>query len=308
MSLFWLAAPLLFCAVTLSAQTLYVPGTVGTSSNGNVGIGTSSPTSRLDIIGDGSNATVITARSRQANSYLNLFAGTADDAVGEIAFERTGANAGNIYIGGNAAGNIVFRSGGYAGKMIIGSSGNVGIGTTAPAQRLQLEGSGSTWMRVNDTSTPASTAYFGMEGGVTKVVSAGNGIAFRTDGGGWSDKLTITSVGYVGIGTTNPTQKLAVNGVIRAKEVIVDTGWSDYVFADDYRLAPLDEVETHIRANKHLPGIPSAAEVAQEGISLGDMQAKLLGKVEELTLHMIELKKENTALRQEVELLKKASR
>jgi hypothetical protein len=94
--------------------------------------------------------------------------------------------------------------------------------------------------------------------------------------------------GNVGIGTTNPQHKLAVNGTIKAKEVIVETtGWSDYVFADDYRLAPLTEVEAHIKTNKHLPGIPSAAQVAESGVNVGEVQAALLAKIEELTLHLI---------------------
>lgn len=96
-----------------------------------------------------------------------------------------------------------------------------------------------------------------------------------------------TVMGNVGIGMTTPTHKLSVNGTIRAKEIIVDTLWADYVFDDSYRLAPLTEVEQHIRAKKHLPGIPSAAEVAEHGVSMGDMQSKLLSKVEELTLHLV---------------------
>ncbi|HEY8993105.1 MAG TPA: hypothetical protein VIM71_00340, partial [Lacunisphaera sp.] len=92
-----------------------------------------------------------------------------------------------------------------------------------------------------------------------------------------------------------------------AKEVIVDTGWADFVFEDDYHLAPLAEVESHIKAKKHLPGIPSAAEVAEHGVSMGDMQAKLLSKVEELTLHLIRMEKENASLRERVQKLEAVS-
>ena len=109
------------------------------------------------------------------------------------------------------------------------------------------------------------------------------------------DTYLATSTGNVGIGTSSTSYKLAVNGTIRAKEVVVDTGWSDYVFEDGYRLAPLNEVEARIKTDKHLPGIPSAAEVAEHGVSVGEMQSRLLAKVEELTLHLIAQEKQLTA-------------
>jgi hypothetical protein len=118
-------------------------------------------------------------------------------------------------------------------------------------------------------------------------------------------KFVINGAGNVGIGTTNPTQKLSVKGTVRAQEVIVDTGWSDFVFDESYKLKALSETEAFVKTEKHLPGIPSAKEVAENGISIGDMQAKLLAKIEELTLHVIEqqkqieaMKRENGALRQ----------
>jgi hypothetical protein len=106
--------------------------------------------------------------------------------------------------------------------------------------------------------------------------------------------------GNLGIGTMNPTEKLAVNGRIRAKEVIVDTtGWSDYVFAKDYKLAPLSDVAQYIEQEGRLPGVPSAQKVAEEGVSLGDMQAILLAKIEELTLHVIQQEKRIQAVEAE---------
>ncbi|SMC75309.1 tail fiber protein [Pedobacter africanus] len=100
--------------------------------------------------------------------------------------------------------------------------------------------------------------------------------------------------GNVGIGTVVPSDKLSVNGKIRAHEIKVETAnWPDYVFAKDYQLPTLQETEKHIKDKGHLPGIPSAADVKANGVDLGEMNAKLLQKIEELTLHLIRLEKEN---------------
>lgn len=100
--------------------------------------------------------------------------------------------------------------------------------------------------------------------------------------------------GNVGIGTLTPNAKLAVNGNIRAREIKVENAkWPDYVFAKDYRLPSLKETEQYIKDKGQLPGMPSAEEVRANGIDLGDMNARLLQKIEELTLHLIEMKKEN---------------
>lgn len=96
---------------------------------------------------------------------------------------------------------------------------------------------------------------------------------------------------------TNPSYKLDVNGKIRANEIVVNTTGADYVFEDNYKLKALDEVESFIEENNHLPGIPSAVEMQAEGMSVGELNTKLLEKVEELTLYMIELKKENEEIR-----------
>lgn len=93
-------------------------------------------------------------------------------------------------------------------------------------------------------------------------------------------------------------------GILTEKvEVKVSGAWPDYVFKEDYKLASLKETEAYIKANQHLPGVPSAAEIQENGLNLGDMDATLLQKIEELTLHMIELKKENDNLRARLEKL-----
>ncbi len=91
----------------------------------------------------------------------------------------------------------------------------------------------------------------------------------------------------VGTGTENP------NGSLKVKDLRVTlTDWSDFVFDDGYRLMPLGEVERYIDANRHLPDIPSAQEVEEEGVDVGEMNKLLLQKVEELTLYIIDLQKQ----------------
>jgi hypothetical protein len=223
----------------------------------------------------------------------------------------------------NYAGALTFMTranGSGAGnqeRMRITSAGNVGIGTTSPGQTLDVFGNigvaGYLGFSIFDWTDTDANWRIGMNDKTSAVgfsralatahvqyltfaSGAGQGFAVGDKVSGLSAfEVTGAGSGYnayfrgnVGIGTTNPgTNKLAVNGTIRAKEVIVDTGWSDYVFAADYALAPLSEVEAHIKTHHTLPGVPSASEVADHGISIGDMQAKLLAKIEELTLHQI---------------------
>jgi hypothetical protein len=100
------------------------------------------------------------------------------------------------------------------------------------------------------------------------------------------------AAGVVGIGTQpNSNFQLSVNGDIRAKEVVVESGWSDFVFEDDYELPALSEVEAYILKHGHLKGIPSAAEVKENGVGLAEINTLLLQKIEELTLYMIDLNK-----------------
>lgn len=100
------------------------------------------------------------------------------------------------------------------------------------------------------------------------------------------------STGYVGIGTTDPKARLAVNGDIYAKKVrVTPDDWPDFVFESTYELPSLRELELFIAEHKHLPGIPSAKEVGEQGLDLGQNQAKLLQKIEEMTLYLIEQNK-----------------
>ncbi|QQT24837.1 tail fiber protein [Sphingobacterium spiritivorum] len=106
-------------------------------------------------------------------------------------------------------------------------------------------------------------------------------------------RFTILPEGNVGIGTDVPTDKLSVNGNIRAKEIKVETAnWPDYVFEEDYSLTSLPEIEAFIKTNKHLPDIPSAQKITEEGLSVGEINKLMMKKIEELTLYLIEKDKE----------------
>lgn len=103
----------------------------------------------------------------------------------------------------------------------------------------------------------------------------------------------------VGIGTPNPAYKLDVCGTMRAKEVRVATGWCDYVFADDYKLPSLTEVENFIKTNKHLPDVTPGPVIESEGLEVGKTSAEMIKKIEELMLYVIDLQKQVNALKQE---------
>lgn len=126
------------------------------------------------------------------------------------------------------------------------------------------------------------------------------------DGSGITNAFYIKrSNGHVGIGTINPgAYKLAVEGMIGARKVkVTQQAWADFVFEPDYQLDPLPSLKNYIKQNKHLPGIPTAKEVADNGLDLGEINQKLLQKIEELTLHMIQLSEKNEALEKRLTVL-----
>ncbi|MDO5665849.1 MAG: hypothetical protein Q4G63_11425 [Bacteroidia bacterium] len=137
-----------------------------------------------------------------------------------------------------------------------------------------------------------------------------NGILYRTGVHGQStwapwQKIVIQDMnGRVGINTSDTKgHNLAVNGTILAKEIKVETGWADFVFDKDYKLPSLAEVEKHIQEKGHLQGIPTEAEVKENGVNLGEMNVKLLQKVEELTLYIIKHEKENKEKEKQIDHL-----
>jgi hypothetical protein len=122
---------------------------------------------------------------------------------------------------------------------------------------------------------------------------------------GTTRMLISNSTGNVGIGTTDPDKELTVNGTIHAKEILLDLNGplADYVFDSKYKLMPISEVEQYVNTNKHLPSIPSASEVKNNGLNMGEMQNKLLQKIEELTLYVIEQQKQINLQQGQIEKL-----
>ncbi|HEX2921877.1 MAG TPA: hypothetical protein VHO50_12010 [Bacteroidales bacterium] len=113
-----------------------------------------------------------------------------------------------------------------------------------------------------------------------------------------SVKSNLIVDGSVGIGNNNPgSYKLNVSGKIRADEIVVNTSGADFVFDPDYNLPDLAEVERYIEENKHLPDVAPASEMQADGMNVSEMQTKMLQKIEELTLYVIELKKEIETLK-----------
>jgi len=123
-------------------------------------------------------------------------------------------------------------------------------------------------------------------------------------------KMRILRNGEIGIGTseTDPTGfKLSVVGKIRSTEIKVQAmPWPDYVFTPNYNLMKLAQLESYIAEEGHLPNIPKAEIVEEEGIELGSMNAKLLEKIEELTLYIIEQNKKLEAQEARIEALEKS--
>jgi hypothetical protein len=237
----------------------------------------------------------------------------------------SGGNSLSLNVGatGNALGANTIALGDDSGYRIAWntSTGNVGIGTTSPVNNLQIGNFtaastatpvalslGATYsstagaypkLKLYDANTSSTYGIGVSSNEMDFIVSGAGGYGFFTNGNS-TPGVKITSSGSVGIGTTNPQHLLSVNGSIGALEVVVVSSGADYVFDPGYRLAPLSEVAEYIKANQHLPGIPAAKETEERGVSVGDMQSKLLAKIEELTLHMIEAEKENQALRDRV--------
>ncbi len=276
-------------------------------ANGNIGVGIANPLDKLHI-----NGILRWGNETSKSIYSGI------DAIGAF-IEQVGQNAAESKIrfqtsrSGDMANYtrlMINPEKGFLFENIGNGNGNVGIGVASPSEKLELEGK----IKINNGfSEPNDESGFRLKfydnGGVHNdpglgLSGSGDGnevmwlnakAGFRFINGTEGDRLNILSNGNVGIGTTTPNEKLAVNGKIRAKEIKVETAnWPDYVFADGYKVEKLEELERYIKANKHLPEMPSAKEVEANGIELGEMMKLQQKKIEELTLYLIEKDKELT--------------
>ncbi len=240
-------------------------------TDGFVGIGTVSPTARLEVNGDvitgadggnlyvGSPGDRIRIDADGTLGYLNYLGGTQ-----AIAFDET-----QVWIHGNDA--------------YIGADGRMGLGTTAPAEKLDVEGR----IRASDGIVLPDGTVLDSSDDMGKWESTGQNVSYNN--------------GNMGIGTLTPQSLLTINGTLTAREVVgTMDGWADYVFAEDYDLMLLTDLHKYVAQNGHLPGIPSEETVVSEGVSLGEMQGRLLAKVEELTLHLIQMNDEFIDVRRQL--------
>ena len=255
-----------------------------------------------------------------ANDFLgNLtWMGVASNNSIQVASEITSfvESVGNDLVSGRITFKTVNQGGTLAERMRLTGEGNFGVGTV-PQRRLDLygteswNGSGGIRLQGNNPGVEISDIVSGQRWLIANGVNTGNdgslGLAYNLLTG--KHNIVITRSDNVGIGTTNPQAKLAVNGDIFSRKVkVTQTGWSDYVFEQNYPLLSLTEVEEYIGKHKHLPDVPSANSVEENGLDLGDNQAILLKKIEELTLYIIDinkklenLSKDNVELRKKVE-------
>lgn len=260
-------------------------------NNGSIGIGTQGPTSTLHIVGSTSDATPNLVGTQISSGAVEL---TRDGAAPYIDFQ-------NDINGTDYDARI--RLSGDNSLRVEGSNLLLGDNDVREVRGLQFKD----W----DDNT-------GGEDDKYRVLARDGAIMFYNGGvtiggfanGTWTDlpdgSLVVKNDLAIGVNTPPSGYKLAVGGNAIMEEVRVEliANWPDYVFEENYDLRPIEEVETFVKENGHLPEIPSAADVKENGIALGEMDAKLLEKIEELTLYVIELNKAVKNQNEEITQLK----
>jgi len=242
---------------------------------------------------------ILSGNAPGTTGYLGIAAGATNDALRIV----------------SRSNDILFQTGATpATRMWIKPDGKVGVGVSSPGTAYLMDMAGGLNLN-NGIAADKALWVNGAEAlfynSTSKYFSWGYGADFNF----FHDGMTIgfNSVtppapptkgliveGHVGIGMSNPDPSFALDvaGTIRACEVKVNLGggWCDYVFDKDYKLMPLSEVSDFIAAHHHLPNIPPAREVDAQGLDMGDMQLRMMEKIEEMTLYILQLKKENDEL------------
>lgn len=284
---------------------------VSTGGKVRIGTGTTSPAYDLEVNGTTVSANLrISGLASTTQKILTVGTGGQVSSTDVSTFaDNMGDHTAlqNINLNGN---KIVNGSSGIGG-IFVSTNGFVGVNNVNPLQKFHvLDGNILiSRSRPKELGSTNGCLYFG------DVVSANEpygrwGIEYvnsENEGYGlnfWKPSVTGQSLengclflannSNVGIGTTNPSEKLTVNGKVLAREVIVTNDgrmWPDYVFSPDYEMMSLAELETYVNEHHHLPDVPSAIDVQEEGVSVGEMNAILLQKIEEMTLRMIEMEK-----------------
>lgn len=327
-----LVASTLFISMQANAQNTF-------PSSGNVGIGTSSPNCILEIKKSTVSALGPVLRltgGGGANAQSALDLSTSDVGSGIPGTRIVATDDGNY------GASIDFESkqpgaitNALQSRLYISNNGSIGIGTTSPSYKFHTEGSGffngdltlgaqtSTTgygkkidFGNNSNSDPMWISHYNVSSDVSELRVNISDESNTNDqfvvgytsasNAQWYPVMMVNASGNVGIGTTDTKgYKLAVNGeaIFTKAKVKPYENWPDYVFQTNYRLRPLSDVEQYIKQHHHLPGVPSAEEVEKNGLDLGDNQATLLKKIEELTLYAIEQNKKQDVQRQEFQEL-----
>ena len=238
-------------------------------SSGNIGIGTENPSTKLEI-------------SSNKTKFITL--------------QRDGVvKKGHIGYGAAQDGSIYLGTDDNTYSLYVQQDGRIGMGTISPTTKLEISSDKTKFITLHRDGV-VKKGHIGY--------GAGNGGSIYLGTEDTPYGIYLQQNGKVGIGTYNPDEKLSVNGKIHTKEVKVDlNGWSDFVFDKAYDLPTLEEVENHINTNGHLLDVPSEKDVLENGILLGEMNATLLQKIEELTLYTIEQDKQLTQQQEEIALL-----
>ncbi|HOE05812.1 MAG TPA: hypothetical protein PLZ52_11385 [Bacteroidales bacterium] len=257
--------------------------------SGYVGIGTNNPLSNLHIKeSTEGKASIIGERANSTQRFGFISTGGLRIATSE----------GDITINpGQLSTSNTLSSG--TDVMRIKSSGKIGIGTSTPEAGLQINNYSSfnTWrvmLRLQSTggASEAITFFDTNSGWLIGHTTGTNSFYWRY----------FSSVSPV-IGDTKMC--LTKDGLLGVCEIKVETAWCDYVFDEKYKLMDLTDLERFIKTQKHLPGIPTASQIENDGLYVGDMSKKMMEKIEELTLYVIELNKAVEELKKENESLKK---